>query len=178
MDPDRHPETSEPGADSMQVRIIERDVELRRPYWWWWLISVAAIVGTFFLARAIPPWHPIGTWWGDFLTSAGFGGSLAVLGAGTAAYIAYHNSRQDREQKRDADDLARWWDRFAWACEKAVSTEAGDSEMGLTVLDTLLDAEWTRDEDLDMTLAVITTIRRHVRGSSATVPTRQNGWRV
>ncbi|AZZ49952.1 hypothetical protein [Rathayibacter rathayi] len=112
----------------------------------------------FAVARFIPPLYADGTWWGTFFTSAGFGGSLAVLGAGIASYIAYHNSSRDREQKHEADDLARWWDRFAWACEKAVSTKRGESEMGLSVLATLIDAPWARDEDNEMAINVVNVI--------------------
>lgn len=129
----------------------------RRPRAWWWIFA-GSLVATFVVARAIPPFYSDGTWWGTFFTSAGFGGSLAVIGAGVASYIAFHNSRSDREQKRQADDLARWWDRFAWACEKAVSTAPGESEMGLSVLTTLIDAPWARDEDNEMLISVINAI--------------------
>lgn len=110
------------------------------------------------MARFIPLLHGDGTWWRTFFTSAGFGGSLAVVGAGIASSIAFHNSSSDRAQKHEADDLARWWDRFAWACEKAVSTKRGESEMGLSVLATLVDAPWARDEDNEMAIAVFNVL--------------------
>lgn len=132
---------------------------------WWWLFT-AAIVLAFVVARAIPPFYPDGTWWGTFFTSAGFGGSLAVVGAGVASFIAFHNSRSDREQKRDSDELARWWDRFAWACEKAVSELPGESVMGLTVLTTLIDAPWARDEDSEMAISVSNVIHEAMTPSS------------
>lgn len=123
----------------------------------WWVPLLAALAA-FITARLIPPLYADGTWWGTFFTSAGFGGSLAVVGAGIASYIAFHNSQSDREQKHEADDLARWWDRFAWACEKAVSTTPGESEMGLSVLKTLIDAPWARDEDNEMAIDVFNAI--------------------
>ncbi len=147
---------------------------------WWWLITAAAVVVTFIVARAIPPWHPDGTWWGKFFTSAGFGGTLAVVGASIAAYIAYHNSQEDRVQSRElsrqdrdhsrelarqeraqsleAIERARWWDRLSWACEKAVSKKPGESEMALTVIRSLLDAQWVKDEDWQTTLGVMNVI--------------------
>jgi hypothetical protein len=109
-------------------------------------------------ARLLPPSAPDASWWGTFFTSAGFGGSLAVVGAGIASSIAFHNSQSDREQRHEADDLARWWGRFAWACEKAVSTKRGESEMGLSVLTTLIDAPWARDEDNGMAIDVFNVI--------------------
>jgi hypothetical protein len=117
-----------------------------------------AVIASFCSARVIPPWHPDGTWWGAFLTSAGFGGSLAVLGAVAAACVALHNSTHDREQKREADELARWWDRFAWACDRAVSDEESVARTGIAVLTGLLDAEWTRMGDDDMTVQIVNLI--------------------
>lgn len=154
----------------------------RCPKAWWWIFT-GSLVATFVVARAIPPFYPDGTWWGTFFTSAGFGGSLAVIGAGVASYIAFHNSRSDREQKRQADDLARWWDRFAWACEKAVSTAPGESEMGLSVLETLIDAPWARDEDNEMLISVINAITQAISApappvvaSTQAVMTPKNRW--
>jgi hypothetical protein len=111
-----------------------------RPAPAWWLVTGIAVIVVFCLARTVPPWHPDGTWWGAFLTSAGFGGSLAVIGAGAASCVALHNSSRDREQKRSADDLALWWDRFAWACEKTVSDDDHAPAMGLAVLRNLIGA--------------------------------------
>ncbi len=81
-----------------------------------------------------------------------------MVGASIAAVIAFHNSRSDRRQKQDADALAQWWGRFTWACEKAVSTKRGESEMGLSVLTALIDAPWARDEDNEMAIGVANVI--------------------
>ena len=81
-----------------------------------------------------------------------------MIGAGAAAAIAFHNSRSDRHQKAQADARSQWWDRFAWACEKAVSRDPGESEMGLSVLDALIDAPWVRAEDNEMAFAVVNVI--------------------
>lgn len=136
-------------------------------------MTLIAVVGTFIVARAIPPFYPDGTWWGTFFTSAGFGGSLAVIGAGIASYIAYHNSREDRKQSRDAMDLARWWDRFAWACEKAVSKNPAESVMALSVATALLDAPWAREEDNLMAIGVFNEIAESMLGPepASTPPT-------
>ncbi len=124
----------------------------------WWLFAAAGLIVGVIVGRIIPPPYPDGHWWGTFLTSAGFGGSLAVVGASIAASIAFYNSRSDRSQKRDADDLTQWWGRFTWACEKAVSTKRGESEMGLSVLNALVDAPWARDEDNEMAIGVANVI--------------------
>lgn len=123
-----------------------------------WLFATLGLTVGVIVGRIIPPPYPDGQWWGAFLTSAGFGGSLAVVGASVAAAIAFHNSRSDRSQKRDADDLAQWWGRFTWACEKAVSTKRGESEMGLSVLTALIDAPWAREEDNEMAIGVANVI--------------------
>lgn len=150
-----------------------------RPSRGWWLVTLVAVVGTFIVARAIPPFYPDGAWWGTFFTSAGFGGSLAVIGAGVASYIAYHNSREDRKQARDAMDLARWWDRFAWACEKAASKKPSDAVMGLSVVTALLDAPWAREEDNVMAINVFNEIVASTLGPepAPTPPTAKDGWR-
>ena len=83
-----------------------------------------------------------------------------MIGAGAASSVALHNSSRDREQKRGADDLARWWDRFAWACEKTVSEDENESGMGIIVLTSLIGARWTRMEDADMTVGVLNMIAR------------------
>jgi hypothetical protein len=132
----------------------------RRLPTWWWLFGLIGLGVGVVLGRAIPPPYADGAWWATFATSAGFGGSLAVLGALVAASIAYLNSRNDRRQKKEADDLEQWWGRFSWACERAVSTTPGESELGLEVLNSLIDAPWTRDEDNEMVLEVANAIRR------------------
>jgi len=129
----------------------------RLPALWWLFATIGAVAGVI-AGLIIPPPYPDGQWWGTFLTSAGFGGSLAVIGAGIAAAIAFYNSRSDRRQKQDADALAQWWGRFTWACEKAVSTKRGESEMGLSVLTALIDAPWARDEDNEMAIGVANVI--------------------
>lgn len=129
----------------------------RLPALWWLFATIGAVAGVI-VGLIIPPPYPDGQWWGTFLTSAGFGGSLAVIGASIAAAIAFYNSRSDRRQKQDADALAQWWGRFTWACEKAVSTKGGESEMGLSVLTALIDAPWARDEDNEMAIGVANVI--------------------
>lgn len=127
------------------------------PALWWMFATIGAVAGVI-VGLIIPLPYPDGQWWGTFLTSAGFGGSLAVIGASIAAAIAFYNSRSDRRQKQDADALAQWWGRFTWACEKAVSTKRGESEMGLSVLTALIDAPWARDEDNEMAIGVANVI--------------------
>lgn len=125
---------------------------------WWWPWATGGLVLGVILGLLIPPPYPDGQWWGRFLLSPGFGGSAAVVGATIAAGIALHNSRSDRQQRQDADALNQWWGRFTWACEKAVSTERGEAEMGLSVLTALIGAKWARDEDNEMAIGVANVI--------------------
>lgn len=78
-------------------------------------------------------------------------GGFFALAAAVLAAINAHWSRQwvRREQ---------YWTRFSWACEKSVSQVPGESEMGLAVLDALLNAPWTKDEDNEMALGAINVI--------------------
>lgn len=48
----------------------------------------------------------------------------------------------------------QWWTRFSWAIEMAVSTQPTESELGLSVLLSLVDVPWARREDNEMALAV------------------------
>jgi len=131
-------------------------------------VIAGALVLGMILGRAVPPPYPDGQWWGTFLTSAGFGGSVAFIGATIAAVIALHNSRSDRRQKQEAEELTQWWGRFTWACEKAVSKEPGESEMGLSVLSALIDAPWARDEDNEMAIGVANVIADAINATRTT----------
>ena len=84
------------------------------------------------------------------LWAAVIGGFFAML----AAVLAAVNAHQSRKWVR----REQYWTRFSWACEKSVSQVPGESEMGLAVLEALLNAPWTKDEDNEMALGVINVI--------------------
>lgn len=84
------------------------------------------------------------------LWAAVIGGIFAFAAAVLAAVNAYQSRQWVRREQ--------YWTRFSWACEKSVSQVPGESEMGLAVLDALLDAPWTKDEDNEMALGVINVI--------------------
>jgi hypothetical protein len=84
------------------------------------------------------------------LWAAVIGGIFALV----AAVLAAVNAHQSRKWVR----REQYWTRFSWACEKSVSQVPGESEMGLAVLDALLYAPWTRDEDSEMALGVINVV--------------------
>lgn len=84
------------------------------------------------------------------LWAAVIGGLFALAAAVLAAVNAYQSRQWVRREQ--------YWTRFSWACEKSVSHVPGESEMGLAVLDALLNAPWTKDEDNEMALGAINVI--------------------
>ncbi|WP_143785491.1 hypothetical protein [Okibacterium fritillariae] len=91
------------------------------------------------------------------------GAAAAVVAAVLGGFNA-HRSRVwiGREQ---------WWARFTWACEKAVSTTAQESEVGLSTLRALITVPWALTEDDELVIAVSTLIgetsSQHPRLSAA-----------
>ncbi|PPF54616.1 hypothetical protein C5C13_13380 [Clavibacter michiganensis] len=76
---------------------------------------------------------------------------IAGLAAATLSAINAHRARHWTQRDQ-------WWQRFTWACEKSVSQEPGQSEMGLSVLEALIAVPWATDEDNEMAIAVANTI--------------------
>jgi len=97
------------------------------------------------------------------------GGVAAVVAAVLGGFNA-HRSRVwiGREQ---------WWARFTWACEKAVSTVAQESEVGLSTLRALITVPWAPTEDDELVIAVATLIGetslQHPRLSERTTNARR-----
>ncbi len=69
-----------------------------------WLLSAEPVV------QDLPPFRE------RFLTSAGFGGLMAVVAATIAATIAYIQFRQSKRQA--ADD--RWWETLTWVYDRSI----------------------------------------------------------
>jgi hypothetical protein len=84
------------------------------------------------------------------LWAAVIGGAFALIAAVLAAVNAYQSRIWVRREQ--------YWTRFSWACEKSVSRVPGESEMGLSVLNALLNAPWTKDEDNEMAIGVINVV--------------------
>jgi hypothetical protein len=96
------------------------------------------------------------------------GTAAAVVAAVLGGFNA-HRSRVwiGREQ---------WWARLTWTCEKAVSTVAQESEVGLSTLRALITVPWAPTEDDELAIAVSTLISKkppqHTRLSVSGSPKR------
>ncbi|GAB2467143.1 hypothetical protein GCM10027029_31860 [Conyzicola lurida] len=65
---------------------------------------------------------------------------IAAAGAVTAAVIGAVNASKARQWVgRD-----QWWTRFSWAIGLAISRNPRESELGLSVLISLIDVPWAR----------------------------------
>lgn len=107
-------------------------------------LLVGVVVG-----RQLPPFWGSDTFARQFLLSSGFAGSVAFLGAGGAALVAYLNSLRDREQRQASDYQTQWWTRFVWACEKAVDRNPREAQIGLHALTHLIESPLMTDEDVE-----------------------------
>jgi hypothetical protein len=116
------------------------------------LIAAAAAVGVV-VGRVIPPPVADGAWWATYLTSAGFAGTVAFLGAAAAASVAFYNSRRDRLARQLADRRSQWWDRFTWATEEAVDPES--SVVGIKVLNRLVTPTLATEDDAIIALEIL-----------------------
>jgi hypothetical protein len=132
------------------------------PKWFSWLWSLAlvaaAIVGAI-VGRLFPPFELDEGFWRTFLTSAGFGGSMAVVAATIAYLAARHSAKssrmqatEDREQRKISDRKEQWWARAEWALNQ-VSSETGDTELGYRMLNALGQSEWAEEHEADIIAA-------------------------
>ncbi|WP_213816414.1 hypothetical protein [Glaciihabitans sp. dw_435] len=66
----------------------------------------------------------------------------------------------------------QWWQRFSWATEKAISNDDADSELGLSVLLSLINVPWAKREDNEMaiTVARVVKVRRENLDRTAIAP--------
>lgn len=81
--------------------------------------------------------------WGDWLTSAGFGGTAAVV----AAVIAFFGVRRAAATQRENARKDHWWDRLKWAVDLVLSGDEGKANVGLTALLAITEAKgFDRDE--------------------------------
>lgn len=91
---------------------------------------------------------------GGFTLGAAVVGAIAAITAAVISGVSASKARQwvGRDQ---------WWTRFSWALEKAVSSDTHESELGLSVLISLIDVPWAKEEDNEMALAVANVILAH-----------------
>lgn len=85
-------------------------------------------------------------WLGEWLMSAGFGGTAAVVAAVIAGVIARRNRRSEAAQTRadrDAENAraleARWWEQARWAAHLTVAGDERSVALGNAALGALID---------------------------------------
>lgn len=76
--------------------------------------------------------------------------SIAAAAAVVAAVLAAVSAARGRSwTRRD-----QWWQHAQWAIEKALSSNAQESEVGLAVLTKLVRLRWAQPEDNEIALVV------------------------
>lgn len=86
--------------------------------------------------------YPLLTW-GAWLTSSGFGGTMAV----SAALIAFLGVSRTATTQRENARKDQWWDRLKWAIDFVLSGDEDKANVGLTALAAITEAEgFDRDE--------------------------------
>lgn len=127
-----------------------------------WVLSSATSLGGLLaglaLGNTIRPfdvdvaiWRSLGR---DFLTSAGFGGLMAVVAALIALSAALTSSRRardqamaDRAQRSRADAKTQWWSRTECALNATASENPDVSVIGQKVLESLSESALADEED-------------------------------
>ena len=185
----RASQLSEPNTLHNQVVTQTPKPWWRRVLFWIFLVVVVVVVGCLVraaLIRASQKWgfDAVLRGLGEFATSAGFGGTMALLAAGVAYLGVRCNSRDsraianddrdqrdraakdDRDQRdnaakddRDQRDAigyrAMWWEQASWAIK--LVTEGDDSykrTLGLEALDVLLDSQFLPPDALDLIVRI------------------------
>jgi hypothetical protein len=72
--------------------------------------------------------------WQRFLTSAGFGGVMAVVAATIAGSVAMIQFRNSKKQQRNS----RWWDTLTWVYDRSVVEEGKKAPLPLRVAFSML----------------------------------------
>lgn len=82
----------------------------------------------------------------EWLTSAGFGGTAAVV----AALVAYLGVRKTVRQQRLNARKDQWWERARWALDRTLSEDARVRAVGFSVLEALGDSEYAAEHEFDV----------------------------
>lgn len=108
-------------------------------FWWrrnWLYLTVGSsgvVVGGI-LGRLLPPFVLDDPFWRSFWVSPAVGGMAAVV----AAVIAFGAARQSASASSRGARRQEWWYRAEWALNLAATKEDASREMGLRVLEVLL----------------------------------------
>lgn len=76
--------------------------------------------------------------------------SIAGVGALVAAAVGLINASRSLAQVR----REQWWQQFQWGIEKALSHDTDESDVGLAVLNKLVQRSEAREEDNEIALVV------------------------
>lgn len=75
---------------------------------------------------------------------------IAGVGALVAASVGLINASRSLAQVR----REQWWQQFQWGIEKALSHDGDESDVGLAVLNKLVQRKEAREEDNEIALVV------------------------
>lgn len=112
-------------------------------------LGVGFLVGRTSLWNVWPWSWPNEQFWWEFLTSAGFGGLMAVV----AATIAYVAARQAAKAQGSADRTAQWWARARWSLDLTLNEDPSLRKVGYEMLDALGKAEWAKVHEAEFIAA-------------------------
>lgn len=112
---------------------------------WEWFWGPVAFIAGFVVARfyVSPRFTLDGDLLESFLTSAGFGGLMAVV----AAAIAFRAARHSAQQKLKTDRKDQWWARAEWALNQIANDNV---QLGYQVLIALGSSEWADEHEADV----------------------------
>ncbi|WP_445996674.1 hypothetical protein ACUWEX_14265 [Okibacterium fritillariae] len=91
----------------------------------------------------------LATFWAAILAS--------IIGVGSITATALSGS----SSRKSIDRLAtreQTWTRWSWTIEKALSENAAEREMGLAMMDALVDMPWLSDDDRRIALAIANAV--------------------
>lgn len=88
--------------------------------------------------------HPLLSW-GQWFTSAGFGGTAAVI----AALLALIGVRRAAAVQRENARKDQWWDRLKWAVDLILSGDESSANVGLAALAAIAQAQGFDDDELN-----------------------------
>jgi hypothetical protein len=89
-----------------------------------------------------------------------------------------------RRKLNELTKREQWWTRWSWTVEKSLSESPAEREMGLVIMDALVDMPWLSEDDEQIALAVSKAViaRNTAENGSleepnVTDPGRERSWR-
>ncbi|ONI61024.1 hypothetical protein ALI44B_10945 [Leifsonia sp. ALI-44-B] len=97
------------------------------------------------------------TWSAEALATFWAAVLASIIGVGSIAATALSGS----SSRKSIDRLTareQTWTRWSWTIEKALSDNAAEREMGLAMMDALVDMPWLSEEDKRIALAIASAV--------------------